>query len=355
MPIGQTLTTTSLIGRAHECADHVVYIDNVSNGAGDLEEVVVPNTPPTTMIASKVVANPGYDPCNLTFQDNYDYCYVGYCPSPRPSTPYGASVAVYGGSQIGYMATDVSPTWGPWSDNNGSDLLFVAMSTGEGDVLDDTNYPPTVVGTVDTGVTGGLLTPDSQFAVYVAGGALKSQVQGGASLVQAMAADGIWRVSPASDSVLFHTSPLDAFGFGDVAIVPLGVTTPPRSLASGVVPIGYTSDGAYVALASAPDPTTGGGAFAYALAASGPAMMIAQNGTNLVVDPAPTPVLVFDDAFDGMHADVKSIQLQSGSPKTIAAGANVGFAVTATGDRVVYATDVVVPPQMPGIYTAPAF
>jgi hypothetical protein len=55
-----------------------------------------------------------------------------------------------------------------------------------------------------------------------------------------------------------------------------------------------------------------------------------------------------------MHAELKTLNLAGGNMTVVAANANVGFAVTGLGDRVIYATDdqTTTPP---GIYVAPVW
>src|SRR5262249_35933016 len=154
-------------------------------------------------------------------------------------------------------------------------------------------------------------------------------------------ASGIWGMSPAGDWILFHMNPLDANGMADIALVPFGTNEAPRILSmnlSGAFPYGFTPDSAYVAW-SGPSPASGARPSWFAPTANaGTAVPLASAGTQLVISAATGPYVVFDDAFDGMHVNLQKLNLSKPPISTIATGANVGFAVTPVGDKVIYAT-----------------
>ncbi len=191
-----------------------------------------------------------FDPCTPRWQATTAALYLGACvggsgqfaESVWTLDPTGTATPV---------ATGVAPMWG--ADAAG-DRVFVATSSGQGQVLGPTGN---LVATLDTGVTEGVMLADGQHAVYVAGGSLwQGSISASVPVQLADNAAGLWGLSPTEAVAVYYDTARTGTSVlgptGDIWLTPLVVPAPFQLATSQAVPWAFTTDETHLSWLPAP-------------------------------------------------------------------------------------------------------
>jgi len=349
-------STSSLAGFGAVYGGFAYVVGNVTGSTGDLVQVTL-GTPFTTTVV-ETIELPQYgtlDPCFPKSQLTTGALYLGVCAAGDGGS-VGVSVDAF--DVKGVRTSIATGVASGWSADTAGDRVFVATSSGAGQVRDATGN---IVVTVDQNVSEGAMLPSGTAAIYVSSGSLwRAAAQSPPMAVSlAAVAGGLWGLSPTGAYALYSTTartgPGDGLGpTADLVLVPTaGGASVTLSSSPATAPVAFTTDESHetwIVTSASEIPSlyagaTAGGAQPVLLGQSLPDV-VPLGGSKLVYGNLKLP---FQSATLTADVYILDVNADAGQGTLAVSGANFPYAVTPALDAVVYGSDT----SMPGLYVQP--